>query len=220
VCDVVFTAIYGGYDPLRPVPDEARREGLRYLCFTDDPHLWADGWEVIHLPLGSPPWMAAKAVKILGRPLPPETERSIWLDASLVFSNDSTTIFDEFSTDLGLFRHWRGCLYHEAKRCKQRRKDDPERIEAQVSRYREAGHPPRWGLWMGGFLFRRHTPAIATFNELWWAEICQTTRRDQISLPFILRTTCLEFTTIPGHLRGEYFRLRPHNRRRRLYATA
>lgn len=213
--DVVYTAIYGGRDPLRPVPATARRDGVRFLCFTDDPSLKADGWEVIYLPGPSdhPPWLAAKVIKILGEPLPDETTRSIWLDGSIVFSRDPFRVFHFIPNDLGLFQHnARDCIYHEARECIRRRKDHAVRIERQMERYRDEGHPPRSGLWMGGFLFRRHTEAVKQFNEAWWEEIQAGSRRDQLSLPYVLKKTGIKFNTLSGRVRGKFFRIRPHSR--------
>lgn len=39
----VYTAIYGGYDPLREQPEIP---GVEYICFTDDPTLKAKPWRV------------------------------------------------------------------------------------------------------------------------------------------------------------------------------
>lgn len=219
---VVYTAIFGGYDPLRPLLPHVADCETQFVCFTDDSRLSAPGWETITLPMSDPiepPWRTAKRVKILGHERLWDFSQSVWLDGSIAILKPPQEIFQLFSQELGLFWHSRGCVYREAAACISRRKDHPDRIRRQIERYRDQGHPARWGLWMGGFLFRRHSQAILEFNQRWWDEVAGSSCRDQLSLPYVLRTSTISYRTLSTQLRGEYFCLRPHyspQRRRRV----
>ena len=56
-------------------------------------------------------------------------------------------------------------------------------VEEELSRYRVRGFPRHGGLWANGMLVRRHTPGVATLNELWWDLYSTGCERDQTSFP-------------------------------------
>jgi hypothetical protein len=45
-------------------------------------------------------------------------------------------------------------------------------------------------------ILRRHTPAVAAFNEAWWAEIQAGSRRDQVSFTYVAWKLGLRYATI------------------------
>ncbi len=192
---VVYTAIFGGYDVLRD--PEGRTPGVQYVCFTDNPRLRSDVWSIRYRrPIGDP-LMQAKACKILAHEAF-DCDLSLWIDGRSTLRG-LNGVFDRFRSDLALRRHpSRDCIYDEAEHCKQQRRGDPRRIDVSVARYRAAGHPERHGLWLGGVLLRRHTPAVAEFNRQWWREVSSGTSRDQISLPVVLRRLGLALDVLPA----------------------
>jgi Protein of unknown function (DUF616)/Glycosyl transferase family 2 len=192
---VIYTAIFGGYDVLRD-PEE-RVPGVQYVCFTDNPRLRSDSWIIRYRRPSGNPLMQSKACKILAHETL-DCDYSLWIDgrSTLHCLNGA---FDRLRSDLGLRRHpSRDCIYDEAEHCKRQRRGDPRLIDTSVARYRAGGHPERHGLWLGGVLLRRHTPAIAEFNRQWWREVSTGSSRDQISLPVVLRRLGLAFDELPA----------------------
>ncbi len=54
------------------------------------------------------------------------------------------------------------------------------------------------GLWAGGLIIRRHTPAVAAFNEVWWDFFKRGSTRDQLALPMAVAKTGMKIETIAG----------------------
>ncbi|HUG69925.1 MAG TPA: glycosyltransferase domain-containing protein [Pirellulaceae bacterium] len=194
---VVYTAIFGGYDQLRD-PLE-RLPGTQYVCFTDNPRLKSDVWSIRYCPPSGDPQMQAKACKILAHEVLDCTV-SLWLDGRIELQSLNGALQSSIS-DLALRRHpQRNCIYAEGRHCKLVGRGDPSRIDEAIARYEAEGHPARYGLWQGGIILRRHTPATRAFNLEWWGEVTRGTSRDQISLPVVLRRLGITFDTLPPDL--------------------
>ncbi len=191
---VVYTAIFGGYDVLRE-PKE-RTPGVQYVCFTDNPRLRSDAWNIRYCRPSGNPLLQAKACKILAHEIL-DCDVSLWIDGRTTI-HSLNDVFVRVRSDLALRRHpKRDCVYIEAEHCKKSRRGDPRLIDRSIARFRAEGHPSRYGLWLGGLVLRSHTPAIQTFNCEWWREVTSGTSRDQISLPVVLRRLGVAFDVLP-----------------------
>jgi hypothetical protein len=54
------------------------------------------------------------------------------------------------------------------------------------------GQPRHWGLWETQMVYRQNTPEIEALCRDWWEELKLHSRRDQISLPWVLRQHCIK----------------------------
>ena len=206
----VITAIYGGRDRLRT--PAVVHSGVEYVCFTDDQHIRHDVWDCRYVPPSHfDPCRSAKRFKVLPH-LFVDAERSIWIDANCRLLCDPLAIWDEFDEDLALVRHWRPDIYHEARACRRGSKDDLSVIADAIRHYRAAKHPARRGLWYGTIIFRRRSSAVARFNEAWWAQIERFSRRDQLSLPVVLRRLGVEFHQFGRDQLSRLFRSYSHRK--------
>lgn len=183
--NVLYTAIFGGRDDLHEpqnVPDD-----VRCICFTDDESLRSKRWEIrpCDFPSSCSPLEAAKGVKLHPHVwLPAETTASLWIDGRFEL-RDLNGVFDmPPAFELGLIRKTDFGLYEELDDCVAHGRDERRRLLRAFGRYADEFNLP---VWLGGVLFRRHTPKVALFNEFWMREIKETTWRDQISLPVVLR---------------------------------
>jgi hypothetical protein len=191
---VVYTAIFGGYDELRE--PAVREDGVQYVCFTDNPRLRSRGWEIRYCQPSGDPVFQAKRIKVLAHEAL-QCSTSLWVDGRVELG-DLNGVFDRFDAELAMQQHpLRNCIYEEADYCKQVGRGDPQRIDQTVARFRAAGHPQRAGLWWGGIVLRRHTPATQEFNRQWWREVSLGTSRDQLILPVLLRNMNIRFATLP-----------------------
>jgi hypothetical protein len=199
---VVYTAITGGYDSLKPQPQEARK-GADFVAFLGAPRS-SGTWQTRMIHEGFPdPALNAKIHKILPHRSFPQARYSLWIDGSvtILFSHSIERLIDRYlaDCDLAVFRHSsRICLYQEADVCLRRGLDDPALILRQVSRYTHEGYPPNAGLAECTVVLRRHTPAVEAFNEAWWDEIVRNSRRDQLSFPYVAAKMGLRYGTFPG----------------------
>jgi hypothetical protein len=176
---VVYTAIFNNYDSLKvPFVDP----GFDYICFSDK-DLKSDVWQVRKIP--SIPKIDRK-IKILPHQYLPEYDYSVWIDASVTLKS-SLAGFIDYDFEMMIAKHLdRDCIYQEAKICKQLKKDHADIIDAQMSKYKSMGYPERNGLTANTVLFRKNTPAVNTFMNLWWDQVWQFSKRDQLSFNYIL----------------------------------
>lgn len=102
--------------------------------------------------------------------------------------------------DMLVLRHpWRDDISDEAVASLEswRWNDGRQDLAGQVASYVEAGHPAHWGLFHGGLIVRRDTPAMRAFNEAWWADYCRWSSQNQLSLPPLLRTSGIRWHAFP-----------------------
>ena len=205
---IIYTAIAGGYDNLKPPWGDNPNSPTR-LAFVDNPDLCAGtgcpGWQIE--PMSSicmDPLMQAKSYKVMAhKVLPAGTEFSLWVDGSMAFNaglhpGDLALRYLK-DADLALFRHpIRDCLYDEAHRCNVGKMDDSSVMARQMNRYRAEGYPRNNGLAECAVILRRHTPAVARLNEMWWKEIAEGSRRDQLSFGYVCWKLDVKYAFFPG----------------------
>lgn len=100
--------------------------------------------------------------------------------------------------DVLLMRHpWRDDILDEAGASLANWKWNKQPVAAQAESYIAAGHPRHWGLFHGGFIVRRDTPAVRAFNAALETEYRRWSSQNQISLPYLIRTSGLKWHAWP-----------------------
>ena len=196
VCVCVFTAVFGGYESLNRQPP-ARRLTDRWLCFTYDPRLASDDWEIVVVEPDFllDPQRSARQIKMLGHPLVREYERSLWIDNSVVLDQPPNVIVDEWlrSADLAFCVHsFRESVLDEFLAVLDDSLDDRSRVLEQLDHYARSmpevlDARPLWA----AVIARRWTPDVERTMETWWKHVLRYSRRDQLSLIAALETTGL-----------------------------
>jgi len=195
---VVYTAITGGYEGLKE--PKFISEGWDYVCFTDDPAITSETWQVrlidkeAWVAMGAQhvdnPRRLAKFPKIIPHLFLPEYEESIWVDGSYDLVGDLNTFVSSYlrETDMIGFAHVTDidmtCSYYEAKRCIASGAAPKEHAEAQMNRYRAEGFPERYGLIAAGTIYRKQTEKTKELGWLWYEETMRGTPRDQMSFNY------------------------------------
>ncbi|NIS81932.1 MAG: DUF616 domain-containing protein [Anaerolineales bacterium] len=87
--------------------------------------------------------------------------------------------------------------YEEAVRCLKWGKGNQELIKAQIMRYKAEGFPEHVGAVGCSVILRRHTEAVARFNQVWWEEILRGSARDQISFNYVSWKLDIGYDGIP-----------------------
>lgn len=197
----LYTAIYGGSDWVKPVPDV----DADCLLYTDSEvtaeNAQRQGWRTRVVPhgistlKGEPrivaPMLAHKWWKCHPATAMPDVDISMWIDGSMeVITKDYVKLCLEALGD----DDWT-CVPHPARRCIYPEADysatltwryDGPSIRAQADFYRSF-HPVNWGLFATGANVRRHTKQVIELGRQWWDECVQWSHQDQISLPVLLR---------------------------------
>jgi len=218
---IIFTAIMGSSrDRLHPAvapPDPAGRPS-RFVCFTDDPGLKADGWEIL-----PPKWRHAdprrtsRWHKFMPHILFPGEPFSLWHDGTNQLTANPWSLVDQFlvgEREIAVCRHPdRSCVYQELEMCIRLHYDTEAIMRKQVDRYREEGYPPRRGLFEMALVLRAHTKQIIEFNEAVWREINVGSVRDQLAVNYVAWKLGLVAAYFPGY-RGAspFFKFYPHQK--------
>jgi hypothetical protein len=193
---VVYTCLFGKYEVLNEVtPADADRD-IRYICFTDNPDLRSDSWEIIVISQkGIGAARESRSPKLRPHLYLSDFDQSLYIDNTAQLIVPASYIFSRYLSDpevsFACLRHpWRDCLYDEAEEVIRGSIDDESRVREQLDAYRVAGHPVHSGLYAGTFLLRRHMdPNIMALGDLWFEHVLRYSARDQISLPFCLLKT-------------------------------
>lgn len=187
---VVYTAVFGDYDTLL-LPEVLDQE-VDYVCFTDRPRNNYGVWQIRPSPFFHPDSARiARYIKTHPHELFPHYQIAVWVDANIILRVSPRKYIDVLGvegTTFGLITHpHRDCVYQEADACVRLKKDEASLIRAQAEHYRAAGFPESNGLYETGFMVvSLEDDELATMFKKWWREIETFSRRDQISLGWVL----------------------------------
>lgn len=194
---------------------------MEFVAFTDTPYSGL-GWTCLCPPLTERDGRREnRKYKTLSHRWFPTSEWTIYLDGNIQLLISPKELIELcLSTNrnaaLYLFPHnQRSCLYAEAKTCLRHKSDNPKTIQRQIAKYKAEGYPTCNGLYWGGMLIRRK--GCEKVNSLWWTEICTGSCRDQISLPYVLWKTGVNFAVLDYEIPfyggvNPFVEKRPHNR--------
>lgn len=169
--NVVFTAIIGGCDSLKPAPKGADR----CVCLVDDVTKHPDprGWELLEVPApeGVDPRRFAWRLRCLPDLSISDYSRVIWIDASFTLTDLPLLLQDAGSAPIAALRHHnRSSCYAEGQAIVavgQGRKQD---VEPQLEAYRKAGFASKH-LSISCIIVRDRSEAVQNFNLTWLREI-------------------------------------------------
>jgi hypothetical protein len=207
----IYTAIYGGYDRLKPQP--AQTIPVDFICFTDDDRIEAvSPWRVVcRRRPESHPRMQAKFYKVLSHVafepparrwglswLRPNRQRTaydfaIWIDGSVQVKTPdfaATMLSSIGRYGWAMFVHPNWDNLHEEVACLEgmpRFKGIPFR--PQVDAYFAEGCPATGihpHMATGVIARDMRVVALVDVNKRWWDEHLRWTYRDQVSLPYVL----------------------------------
>lgn len=190
----VLTCILSGYDNLRiPEPES----GVRYLCYTDEPHYDARPWRIQPAHMNGDMARSSRLPKILSH-LHTDAEVSIWIDGCFCPKAAGRFVADKLGdADVVAFEHPRQNAFAEVEYCSREGVGDGTAIDAQLARYRAEGYTGEPFV-CGGIIGRRENAAVREFNELWWREYRAGQSRDQFSLSYALWRSGVKLNIIRG----------------------
>jgi hypothetical protein len=201
---VIYTVITGGKDVLS---EDINTKGAKAVCFTDDPTLKSEKWEIRLIPnLFKDVRRDSRMVKMLPHIYFPEAKYSLYLDGNIICKVPLQRLIDEWlpNADIALFKHHtRNCLFAEADECIRLELDDRDVIERHKLRY--AGFPKGKGLYQCGVILRRHTAKMKRLNEMWHAEYSVGCKRDQVSFPYCIEKEGIAVNAIDSYAHLHFY---------------
>lgn len=211
---IIYTAITNGYDTLKT---PKANQTLPMVCYQNSIGDKLNSWETKKIELiNDDPIRTARFYKLHPHLLFPNYDWSIWVDGNLIITNDLINLLNEViknNSKFGIYKHAkRDCLYQAANNCIHKNKDKKKIIENQISAYQSNGYPQNNGLVASGVIVRMHNdPQIINLMKKWWIEICNHSRRDQISFNYVCWKMNFNYWEIPSRIGdGRYFKRSPH----------
>jgi ABC-type polysaccharide/polyol phosphate transport system ATPase subunit len=228
----VYTAITGDYETLK-APD-CVTDGWDYICFTDDPALQSDFWNVKHIGIDTlngygvehadNPRRLGKFYKMFPHLLLSEYSETIWIDGSLKIVGNLDEYLSRYlqSSDMLCLKHpLRSCVYDEAETVINLGLAVESDVIEQISRYRADGMPAHYGLVSCSVLYRKNTEAMAKLNKLWYRETMRATPRDQLSFMYCMWKSRIQYDLCYCNCwHHPYFKYHKHKTEQNISAAA
>ncbi|WP_321345695.1 glycosyltransferase domain-containing protein [uncultured Draconibacterium sp.] len=185
----VYTALFGNYDDL--IEPKEKYQGCDFICFTDQKQLTSEIWDIRLIDkCDLPPNMMNRKYKILPHMFLSEYEWSLYIDTNIAILDNPIKLAKQYLTkyDFIVPKHFaRDCIYEEAKECLIVGKTKYNETRSQISKYKNEGFPANFGLGENNILLRKHkSKNIITLMNNWWNEVNTQTKRDQLSLAYVL----------------------------------
>lgn len=190
---IVYSAITSCYD--RTFQAKVYTKNIKYLLYSDMPRN-IKGWDVLPITKkikGAKP-LTNRWYKFFPHELFKEVEYSVYLDGNIRIIGDLTQLLQEFiksQAAIGVFKHKdRNDICQEIDACIKYKKfdaSDLDRSKEQIRDYLSEGMPPSQILTDNGIIFRWHQhPQLKKTMALWWEQLQKYSKRDQISLPYVV----------------------------------
>lgn len=190
---VIYTCISGDYDFL--YDHKHTNPDWNYICFSNTvkPSLKNKSWKILPLKYEElDQTRNSRWHKINAHKLFTGYEKSVWIDANIDVT--SKAFFDEVNQitqglqTFAIMNHpARDCIYQEIEACKQLKLDDDSIMDRQIEIYKNENYPNNNGLYASSIIYRNHLDnKLDPIMEEWWSWVSQYSKRDQLSLPYVL----------------------------------
>ncbi|RKY06216.1 MAG: hypothetical protein DRP56_07820, partial [Planctomycetota bacterium] len=199
---VAFSAMIGNYD--RIIHPEHIVDEWDYVFFSDV-ELQGEHIFEVRKPdyYADEPARMARFIKTHPHLYFKDYDCAVWIDSSILICGPHleqavNQCIENGTLLMGNPHPHRSCVFDELAQCISRGKDDPAIMEQQVLRYKKEGFSPEFGMLETGILIRKHNDdRVRVFNEIWWNEIEKGSRRDQLSVMYVLWKTKLPYKFLP-----------------------
>jgi hypothetical protein len=188
----VYTCIIGDYD--QPQEPQFKPGNVDYILITDGPFPSTGVWKGIDVRTikGIPDLddsRISRYVKLHPHLFLDDYDYSIYIDGNIKTVGDMRYLIHLLNQHgfVSNLHRKRECIYEELEACVRVTKDSPQTMREQIDSYRSAGMSEHYGLIEANLLVRdHHNPICVEIMERWWLEIIKHSKRDQLSLPFVL----------------------------------
>lgn len=216
---LVYTSITGEYDDLIEIKPE---KNVDYYCFTNNPNLKSKTWNIVGLDNSEllDNVRLERKCKILGCPeLEKNYDIAVYMDANIKMKK-TIHEFIEKECDLEnydfcqIIHNERDCIYEEAEACKIAKKDNNEIIDKTIKFLKKEKFPHHYGLTANCFFVRKtNNLELQKIQKEWWDMVKNYSRRDQLSLMYILWKNNYQKQQIINLLwhNNKYYKVGSHN---------
>jgi hypothetical protein len=211
--NVLYTAIFGQSDALKPAPAGPDR----CVCVTDDPTLTGLGWEIDRRPASTFPRWDARAVKLTPHRLFPDATIVVWADGSMQIRDWPRLLADLGDAEVAALPHPdRTSIYDEGETVIRLRIGDRGAVSRALASFRRDGFETA-RLSTTGLLVRRMTTRVREMNVFWLAHLTEYGINDQVHFDYCAWKAGVSRAWLAGHYRANpymtYDRADHHRRR-------
>lgn len=188
----IYTAIYGEKDKLREPISYDIDDEVDYFVFSDKEISNVYPYKTVELSnTYTDVSKMSKYIKIniINTDFFLDYDLIIWHDANMQINHPElvSLALKHRLEGLTMFKHHRSCVYAEGIGCIKANKDSSFKIFFQTFMNYLRGMPLNFGLWAGGILIINiKNKDVVELMKHWWKETKRYTRRDQLSLPFVV----------------------------------
>ena len=196
---VLYTCIFNNHDIIKPL---RVKDDFDYVLFTDNKLLQSKYWEINYVENQiKDPVRAARYYKHHPIQLFPNHDISIWLDATHYQIKSIKELLN--CENIAAMKHFSfSNLNQELEACVLQKKDNEEIMRKQFHNYISEGLPNHLEHFTTTCLVRKHNDKILKLQNIWWQQISQFSRRDQLSFSYSLWKTGITCETIKGYCRS------------------
>ena len=197
----VYTAVANGYDKIT-IPEEIDPD-VDYYCFSDRKLIGPSPWRFLPLDYHNVDSTRITRFYKMHPFLYFSTyDYVIWIDANIQIRKNVLKklieVYKAGRNPVAFTTHpERNCTYAEADVCKRSARDEGTVIDGQMDNYRKAGFPEFQGLCETGVYVTSPRDPLAqkVFGD-WWREIENGSKRDQLSIMYVLWKNKTGFTPL------------------------
>lgn len=189
----VYSCITGGYDIL--VEPFFAIDNVDYIMFTDNLDLQADKWQIKAIPSSISAQgdnvLINRYIKMHPNVVGAQYDYALYVDGNICVVSNVCNMVNAVNprTGIAIHRHSsRDCIYDEVKVCLNAKRGNVRKLVEQIERYKKDGMPAHYGLLEATVILTDlHNSMALELQDKWWHEfLISESRRDQISLPYIL----------------------------------
>ena len=198
---VIYTNIMGDYESLNEelVPNFL---DIPLVCFTDNKNLKSDKWNCIYVEpkFPSDPIRSSRYLKIIGHELLNKFEEIMWVDNCVQLKPNALLLFDIYlkNNDLAIPIHsFRENLKDEFMTVLDYGYDNPSILMEQMINYNhESSDILKSKVFWSGIILKRNSLIVKDATRLWFDQLVRYSKRDQLSLPYVLSKVKINFESI------------------------
>lgn len=199
----VYTVLFGGYEDLLEQP-MAAESTVDFICFTDDPALESDTWEirVVSPVIPTDSTRSARYPKLCPHDFLADHDLSLYIDNSVLLTSPPEEIIDTLLPSdalLAAVEHsFRDTVREEFEAVTEAGYEAAWVCDEQLSHYRQSDPDVlHMKPLFSGVLVRRHMhPVVVSAMDTWWTNVLRFSRRDQLSFQVALRASDLTPATM------------------------
>lgn len=206
---IIYTCITNKKDA--ELPHIPIFKGIKYVCYTEHPFN-DKTWEFRPLwYINEDARRTARWHKANSHLLFPMEDYVLWVDGNIETSTNPFKLVEALGKTnnflLTTLHPSRNCVFQEFEAVKRLRYDDEEVLKKQRNKYESEGMPKGLGLPETCVLLRKHNQNCVKFNEDWWKEIRDHSKRDQLSFSYVMWKNKFDYSMFIN----KTFKRRPHS---------